>query len=624
MSLLQILEPGSTSETPIALRRAVGIDLGTTHSLVATVEADGSAHILLDEAGAALLPSVVSFLPDGGLRVGRAAQALAGAHPRTTFRSIKRFMGRGAVDVDAAGPLPYDLAADEGPVRFHTPRGPLSPVEISAEILKSLRQRAEIALGGPLEGAVITVPAYFDDAQRQATRDAARLAGIEVLRLLNEPTAAAVAYGLDNASEGVYAIYDLGGGTFDLSVLRLRQGVFEVLATAGNTALGGDDFDRRLADAFVAETGLALTPAGYGELLTQARSVKEALTSTEVVEIVLDSDTGTSTVRQISRDRFAELTADLVEKTLQLTRRALRDAGFTPEQIDGVVLVGGASRMPQVRAAVARCFGRPPLTDLDPDQVVALGAARQADVLAGNRRDGADWLLLDVIPLSLGIETMGGLVEKIIPRNSTIPIARAQDFTTFKDGQSAMSLHVLQGERDLAADCRSLARFELRGIPPLAAGAARIQVLFQVDADGLVSVSATEQTTGVAAQVVVKPSYGLSDEDITRMLADSLAHAGDDAAARILAEQKVEARRLIEATRAALNADGAALLDDAEIATLLQALEGLESTLAGNDSAAITAAKADLERLTDPFAARRMDHNIRTALAGRRVGEIGG
>jgi len=624
MSLLQILEPGSTSETPVALRRAVGIDLGTTHSLVATVEADGSARILLDETGAALLPSVVSFLPDGGLRVGRAAQALAGAHPRTTFRSIKRFMGRGAADVGAAGPLPYDLATDEGPVRFHTPRGPLSPVEISAEILKSLRQRAEIALGGPLEGAVITVPAYFDDAQRQATREAARLAGIEVLRLLNEPTAAAVAYGLDNASEGVYAIYDLGGGTFDLSVLRLRQGVFEVLATAGNTALGGDDFDRRLADAFVSETGLALTPAGYGELLTQARSVKEALTSTEVVEIVLDSDTGTSTVRQISRDRFAELTADLVEKTLQLTRRALRDAGFTPEQIDGVVLVGGASRMPQVRAAVARCFGRPPLTDLDPDQVVALGAARQADVLAGNRRDGADWLLLDVIPLSLGIETMGGLVEKIIPRNSTIPIARAQDFTTFKDGQSAMSLHVLQGERDLAADCRSLARFDLRGIPPLAAGAARIQVLFQVDADGLVSVSATEQTTGVAAQVVVKPSYGLSDEDITRMLADSLAHAGDDAAARILAEQKVEARRLIEATRAALNADGAALLDDAEIATLLQALEGLESTLAGNDSAAITAAKADLERLTDPFAARRMDHNIRTALAGRRVGEIGG
>lgn len=624
MSLLQILEPGSTSETPVALRRAVGIDLGTTHSLVATVEADGSARILLDEAGAALLPSVVSFLPDGGVQVGRAAQALAGAHPRTTFRSIKRFMGRGAADVGAAGPLPYDLAADEGPVRFHTPRGPLSPVEISAEILKSLRQRAEIALGGPLEGAVITVPAYFDDAQRQATRDAARLAGIEVLRLLNEPTAAAVAYGLDNASEGVYAIYDLGGGTFDLSVLRLRQGVFEVLATAGNTALGGDDFDRRLADAFVAETGLALTPAGYGELLTQARSVKEALTATEVVEIVLDSGAGAPAVRQISRDRFAELTADLVEKTLQLTRRALRDAGFTPEQVDGVVLVGGASRMPQVRAAVARCFGRPPLTDLDPDQVVALGAARQADVLAGNRRDGADWLLLDVIPLSLGIETMGGLVEKIIPRNSTIPIARAQDFTTFKDGQSAMSLHVLQGERDLAADCRSLARFELRGIPPLAAGAARIQVLFQVDADGLVSVSATEQTTGVAAQVVVKPSYGLSDEDITRMLADSLAHAGDDAAARILAEQKVEARRLIEATRAALNADGAALLDDAEIATLLQALEGLESTLAGNDGAAITAAKADLERLTDPFAARRMDHNIRTALAGRRVGEIGG
>lgn len=624
MSLLQILEPGSASETPVALRRAVGIDLGTTHSLVATVEADGSIRILLDEAGAALLPSVVSFLPDGGVQVGRAAQALAGAHPRTTFRSIKRFMGRGTADAGAAGALPYDLAADEGTVRFHTPRGPLSPVEISAEILKVLRQRAEAALGGPLDGAVITVPAYFDDGQRQATRDAARLAGIEVLRLLNEPTAAAVAYGLDNSSEGVYAIYDLGGGTFDLSVLRLRQGVFEVLATAGNTALGGDDFDRRLADWFVTETGLALTPAGYGELLTQARRVKEALSSVDAVEIALDTGVGAPALRQISRKRFAELTADLVEKTLQLTRRALRDAGFSPDQIDGVVLVGGASRMPQVRAAVATCFGRPPLTDLDPDQVVALGAARQADVLVGNRRDGADWLLLDVIPLSLGIETMGGLVEKIIPRNSTIPIARAQDFTTFKDGQSAMSVHVLQGERDLAADCRSLARFELRGIPPMTAGAARIQVMFQVDADGLVSVAATEQTTGVAAQVTVKPSYGLSDEEVTRMIADSLAHAGDDAAARILAEQKVEARRLIEATRAALNSDGAALLDDAEIAALLGALQRLDATLAGSDSAAITAAKADLEGLTDPFAARRMDHNIRTALAGRRVGEIGG
>ena len=624
MSLLQILEPGTASETPIARRRAVGIDLGTTHSLVATIDEDGSSRILPDETGAALLPSVVSFLSDGGIQVGRAAQALASAHPRTTFRSIKRFMGRGAADADAAGELPYELAPGEGTVRFRTARGALSPVEISAEILKVLRLRAEAALGGPIEGAVITVPAYFDDGQRQATRDAARLAGIDVLRLLNEPTAAAVAYGLDNASEGVYAIYDLGGGTFDLSVLRLRQGVFEVLATAGNTALGGDDFDRRLADWFVSETDLALTPAGYGELLTQARRVKEALSSAEAVEIALDTGAGAPAVRQITRNRFAELTADLVEKTLQLTRRALRDAGFTPDQIDGVVLVGGASRMPQVRVAIATCFGRSPLTDLDPDQVVALGAARQADVLAGNRRDGADWLLLDVIPLSLGIETMGGLVEKIIPRNSTIPIARAQDFTTFKDGQSAMSLHVLQGERDLAADCRSLARFELRGIPPMAAGAARIQVLFQVDADGLVSVSATEQTTGVAAQVTVKPSYGLSDEDITRMLADSLAHAGDDAAARILAEQKVEAERLIEATRAALNTDGAALLDDAEIAALLGALQRLDATLAGSDSAAITAAKADLERLTDPFAARRMDHNIRTALAGRRVGEIGG
>ncbi|MDY6957233.1 MAG: Fe-S protein assembly chaperone HscA [Pseudomonadota bacterium] len=624
MSLLQILEPGSAAETPVARRRAVGIDLGTTHSLVATIEADGSSRILLDANGGALLPSVVCVLPDGQVQVGRPAQALAGVHPQTTFRSIKRFMGRGAVDISEAGTLPYAIVPGEGTVRFQSARGPLSPVEISAEILKVLRQRAEEALGGSVEGAVITVPAYFDDAQRQATRDAARLAGIEVLRLLNEPTAAAVAYGLDNASEGVYAIYDLGGGTFDLSILRLRQGVFEVLATAGNTALGGDDFDRRLAEWFISQMGLTPNAAGFGELLTQARQIKEALSATEALEIALDTGADAPVVHRITRAQFGEMTADLVDKTLRLTRRALRDAGFTPDQVDGVVLVGGASRMPQVRAAVAECFGRPPLTDLDPDQVVALGAARQADVLAGNRRDGDDWLLLDVIPLSLGIETMGGLVEKIIPRNSTIPIARAQDFTTFKDGQGAMSVHVLQGERDLAADCRSLARFELHGIPPMAAGAARIQVMFQVDADGLVSVSATEQTTGVAAQVTVKPSYGLSDEEITRMLADSLAHAGDDAAARILVEQKVEAERLVEATRAALNTDGAALLTDAEVAALLQALHGMEQAITGHDGSAISAAKAMLEPLTDAFAARRMDHNIRTALAGRQVGELGG
>ncbi|MDY6813020.1 MAG: Fe-S protein assembly chaperone HscA [Pseudomonadota bacterium] len=622
MNLLQIAEPGSR-EPPTARRRAVGIDLGTTHSLVATVAEDGQVRLLADTAGEVLLPSAVHIGAEGGIAVGRAAAAAAAGAPATSFLSIKRYMGRGAADVPAAA-VPYVLAAGEGPVRFVTPRGPLSPVEISAEILKVLRQRAQAALGGPLDGAVITVPAYFDDAQRQATRDAARLAGIEVLRLLNEPTAAAVAYGLDRGGEGLFAIYDLGGGTFDLSVLRLRRGVFEVLATAGDTALGGDDFDRCLADwlhAQAAEAGAPVPPGEAVRLRALARRAKEALSETEAVTVDCPTATGPLPVT-ITRESFGALTGELLARTLRLTRQALHEAGLTPAEVDGAVLVGGASRMPQVRAGVASLFDRPPLTDLDPDRVVALGAARQADLLIGNRGPH-DYLLLDVLPLSLGIETMGGLVERIIPRNSTLPAMRAQHFTTFADGQRAMRLHVVQGERDLVADCRSLAHFELRGIPPMVAGAARIEVSFQVDADGLVSVSACEQTTGTRAEVQVKPAYGLTEAQITTMLADSLAHAEEDAAARALAEQRLAAEQVLQASRAALTADGD-LLAGGEHEALTQAMARLQALLATDDAPAIAAAQQALERLTEPLAARRMDHHIGAALAGRHVRDLEG
>ncbi|MFA9440267.1 Fe-S protein assembly chaperone HscA [Uliginosibacterium sp. sgz301328] len=617
MALLQLSEPGETPE-PHQHRRAVGIDLGTTNSLVATVRHSLPECLVGDECGI-LLPSVVRYLSGGEVIVGSRAAAEQAADSRNTIASVKRLMGRGLADTEPALRARYDLVDTGGMVRINTVAGQVTPVEVSAEILRVLRERAEASLGGDLVGAVITVPAYFDDAQRQATKDAARLAGINVLRLLNEPTAAAIAYGLDNAAEGVYAVYDLGGGTLDCSILKLSRGVFEVMATSGDSALGGDDFDQALADWLAHEVGEG-DVASRG-IMVEARRVKEVLTrESETVARVPLAGGG---VRElpVSAAFFQALTRSLVERTLNPIRKALRDASVKTDDVQAVVMVGGATRMPHVRAAVEEFFKREPFTDIDPDKVVAIGAAIQANILAGNRRAGEDWLLLDVTPLSLGLETMGGLVEKIIPRNSTIPTAKAQEFTTYRDGQTAMAIHVVQGERELVSDCRSLARFELRDIPPLVAGAARIRVTFQVDADGLLSVSAREQSTGIEAGVTVKPSYGLSDDEVTAMLKAGFEHAGEDMHARALREQQVEAERLIEATHVAMRED-ADLLDANEKTAIESSIAALQALAAGNDAQAVKAGVEALSQATADFAARRMDKAIRQALAGNRIDNL--
>ena len=620
MALLQISEPGM-SAAPHQHRLAVGIDLGTTNSLVATVRS-GSAACLPDKEGRVTLPSVVRYAENGDMEIGYGALKAQKTDPVNTVSSAKRLIGRVLDDLSQERHyLPYRFGESGHIVELNTRQGAKTPIEVSSEILKALKSRAEETLGGDLVGAVITVPAYFDDAQRQATKDAARLAGLNVLRLLNEPTAAAIAYGLDNASEGTFVVYDLGGGTFDVSVLQLTKGLFEVKATGGNSALGGDDFDHRLFCHLLEQNDLSkLNERDSQLLLSLVRAAKEQLTGqTEaVVEATLSDGRKIHTV--ITRQEFHHLTQNLVQKTIEPVKQALKDAGVTKADIKGVIMVGGSTRMLHVQQAVATFFGQTPLNNLNPDEVVALGAAIQANVLAGNKTDG-EWLLLDVTPLSLGLETYGGLAEKIIPRNSTIPTARAQDFTTFKDGQTAMTIHVVQGERELVSDCRSLAKFTLRGIPPMTAGAARIRVTFQVDADGLLSVSAQEQSTGVQAQIEVKPSYGLDDDTITQMLKDSMSNAAEDMAARARAEAVVEAESLTNAVNAALELDSD-LLDAEELAQIQQDIADLQGRLKDGNAEDIRAAVAKLSRSTDNFAAKRMNRNIQRALTGQSVDNI--
>lgn len=618
MALFQIAEPG-LSAAPHEHRLAVGIDLGTTNSLAATVKS-GEPVVLADEAGRQLLPSVVRYLKDGSVETGWDALAHAESDPRNTVYSAKRLLARGRSELKTLPVLPYEIVDAPGGVAIRTVQGDKSPVEVSAEILKTLAKRAETQLGGELTGAVITVPAYFDDAQRQATKDAARLANLSVLRLLNEPTAAALAYGLDNGAEGVYLVYDLGGGTFDVSLLKLSRGVFEVLGTGGNAALGGDDFDHAVVDWAVSQFGsVELTAEDRRQLLDRAKAAKEALTDAPETVLKLELSSGTHAFT-LTRVIFDQLTKSLVDETLEAVANVLRDAKLEKDQIKGVVLVGGSTRMPCVRREVEAYFGFAPLTGIDPDCVVAVGAAMQANKLAGNAAEGEDWLLLDVTPLSLGIETMGGLVEKIIPRNSPIPVARAQDFTTFRDGQTAMAVHVVQGEREVVDACRPLARFELRGIPPMAAGAARIRVTFQVDADGLLSVSAREMTSGAEASIVVKPSYGLTDEEIVRMLQEGNSSAEADMQARKLREEQVEAKRLLESTASALTQDGD-LLSPEEQSEIDRLARAVGSAINGTDADMIHKAVEALSKGTEAFAERRMDRSIRAALAGRSVND---